>query len=279
MWPYVIREPIEIGTYGVMMAVGFLTSSWLLNKDLRRRHIDPGAGDMTIMIAIVLGVIGAKLAYLLTEADKFTFKDFVSGAGLTWHGGLILAAAGIIAYWIWKKFPMPVMLDAVAPLLASGYAFGRLGCLISGDGCYGIECVPGAAASFMCMAFPNGIVPTAPGVEVYPTPLFEALSNFALFGFLWAIRKRVRRTGVLFAIYMAGSGFSRFAIEFVRRSDDRPDRFLGLRDAHLIALAQVAIAVAVLAWAYWRSLPKEQEYGVVPASAAPAKAARKKQAR
>ncbi len=279
MWPYVIREPIEIGTYGVMMAIGFLTASWLLNKDLRRRNIDPGVGDMTIMIAIVLGVIGAKLAYLLTEAERFTFKDFISGAGLTWHGGLILAAAGIIGYWLWKKYPMAVMLDAVAPFLASGYAFGRLGCLISGDGCYGIECVPGAAASFLCMAFPNGIVPTAPGVIVYPTPLFEALSNFALFALLWSLRKKFRRPGVLFSIYMAWSGLSRFAIEFIRRSDDRPDRFLGLRDAHLIALAQVLIALAVLAWVMYRNLPREQEFGVMPAPAVAQKPPKKKRAR
>lgn len=279
MWPYVIREPIEIGTYGVMMAIGFLTASWLLNRDLRRRHIDPGAGDMTIMIAIVLGVIGAKLAYLLTEAEKFSIRDFISGSGLTWHGGLILAAAGIIAYWAWKKYPMPVMLDAVAPLLASGYAFGRLGCLISGDGCYGMPCDPNAPLSFLCMAFPNGIVPTAPGVIVWPTPLFEALSNFALFGVLWAIRKKFRRTGILFAIYMAWSGFSRFFIEFIRRSDDRPDRFLELRDAHLIALAQVVIAVIVLAWALNRFHPKDQEYGVLPAAAAPSKSTGKKRGR
>ena len=279
MWPYVIREPIEIGTYGVMMALGFLTASWLLNRDLRRRHIDPGAGDMTIMIAIVLGVIGAKLAYLLTEAGGFTLKGFISGAGLTWHGGLILAAAGIIAYWIWKKYPMPVMLDAVAPLLASGYAFGRLGCLISGDGCYGLECDPNAPLSFLCMAFPNGIVPTKTGVIVWPTPLFEALSNFALFGVLWAIRKKFRRTGILFAIYMAWSGLSRFAIEFIRRSDDRPDRFLELRDAHLIALAQVVIAVAVFVWAMRRRQPEGQDFGVLPVAAAASKPSRKKHGR
>ncbi|HNZ03178.1 MAG TPA: prolipoprotein diacylglyceryl transferase [Myxococcota bacterium] len=280
MWPYVIREPIEIGTYGVMMAIGFLTASWLLNKDLRRRNIDPGVGDVTIMIAIVLGVIGAKLAYLLTEAQHFTFKDFISGAGLTWHGGLILAAAGIVAYWVWKKYPIPVMLDAVAPLLASGYAFGRLGCLISGDGCYGVECSPDAALGFLCMAFPNGIVPTDPGVLVWPTPLFEALSNFALFGLLWGIRKKIRRPAIIFSIYMAWSGFSRFAIEFIRRSDDRPYRFLELRDAHLIALAQVLIAVVILVWAMYRKAPLEFDFGVLPAPAAGAeKASRKKKGR
>jgi phosphatidylglycerol:prolipoprotein diacylglycerol transferase len=252
-----------------MMAIGFLTASWWLGRDLRRRNIDPGVGDMTIMLAIILGVIGSKLAYLLTEAETFTARDFISGAGLTWHGGLILAAAGIIGYWMLKKLPMTVMLDAVAPWLATGYAFGRLGCLISGDGCYGLPCTPSSFDSFMCMAFPNGIVPTAPGVLVHPTPLYEAISNFVLAGVLVALRRKFRKPGFIFAIYLAWAGFSRFFIEFVRRADDRPDRLLGLRDAHWIALLQVALGVAVVLWVMLRKVPKDQEYGVLPAPAAP----------
>jgi len=139
-----------------------------------------------------------------------------------------------------------------------------------------MECVPGALDSFMCMAFPNGIVPTAPGVLVHPTPLYEAMSNFILFGVLWAIRKKFKRPGILFAIYLAWSGLSRFAIEFIRRADGRPDRFLGLRDAHLIALAQVVLALIVLAWAVYRNLPRNQEYGILPAQTVPEKAAKKK---
>lgn len=271
MWPYVIREPIEIGTYGVMMAIGFLTGSWWLGIELRRRRIDPAVGDITVMMAIVLGVVGSKLAYLLTEAETFTFKDFVSGAGLTWHGGLILAAAGIIGYWLAKKYPLPVMLDAVSPMLASGYAFGRLGCLISGDGCYGIPCTPTSLDRFMCMGFPNGIVPTPPGVVVHPTPMYESISNFILAGILWSLRKKFKRPGILFAIYLAWSGLSRFFVEFIRRSDGRPDRLLGLRDAHWIALLQVALALVVVAWAMYRTLPATQEYGIMPASKAPGK--------
>ena len=144
-----------------------------------------------------------------------------------------------------------------------------LGCLISGDGCYGLPCTPLSFDSFMCMAFPNGIVPTAPGVLVHPTPLHEAISNFVLAGVLVALRRKFREPGVLFAIYLAWAGFSRFFIEFIRRADDRPDRLLGLRDAHWIALLQVALGVAVVLWVMLRKVPKDQEYGVLPAPAAP----------
>lgn len=262
MWPYVMETPFKIGTYGVMMAVGFLTSSWWMNKELRRRNIDPGVGDMTIMLGIVLGVIGSKLAYMLTEAETFSFSDLISGAGLTWHGGLIMAGTGIVVYWVMKKLSVLIMLDNTAPMLASGYAFGRVGCFISGDGCYGIPCTPTDIDRLFCMPFPNGIVPTT--IPVHPTPLYEALAGFVIAAILWKIRKLFKHPGILFAIYLVGTGFSRFFIEFIRRADGRPDRFLDLRDAHWIALAQVALGVAMVIWAMLRTIPKGHEWGVMP---------------
>lgn len=267
MLDYLIETPLKIGTYGVMMAIGFLTASWILNRDLQRRGIDTKVGDAIVMFAIVMGVLGSKLAYMLTEADEFVWGDLISGAGLTWHGGLILAASTIVGYFIYKKLPVVVMLDAVAPMLASGYAFGRIGCLISGDGCYGIPCQADSFDKLLCMAFPNGIVRI--DIPVHPTPLYESVANFMLFGALWAMRKRIRRPGILFVIYLAVSGFLRFAVEFIRRPDGRPDRWLDLRDAQWIGIGQVVLALVILAFFMWRSIPKDQEFGILPIKADP----------
>ncbi|MBM4395213.1 MAG: prolipoprotein diacylglyceryl transferase [Deltaproteobacteria bacterium] len=306
MWPYVIESPLKIGTYGVMMACGFMTALWLLTRDLRRRNIDPKVAETTVFLGIIGGVIGAKLAYMFTEAETATFKDFFSGSGLTWHGGLILAAALIIGWYAWKKLPVLVMVDATAPMLASGYAFGRIGCQESGDGDYGLSCgnlVDRANCWLLgqynpiefcrmegipsfCMSYPRGIVPT--DELVHPTPVYEALDNFALFGVLWAVRKRIRHPGVLFGMYLIGSGILRFAIEFIRQDEGRPYRFWGLRDAHLVALGQIVLGIGFWAYALIRGVPKGQEYGVlaepVPALAAAAAAsdapgARKKRKR
>jgi len=285
MWPYVIEEPLRIGTYGVMMALGFLTALWAINKDLRRRNIDTRYGENTVFIAIIFGVIGAKLAYMFTEADTVEWTDFFTGAGLTWHGGLILAATAVITYYVVKKLPVLVMLDVMAPFLATGYAFGRIGCQLSGDGCYGIPCsgfvdrtscwlvsmyergfeicLTNTIPSF-CMSYPDGIVPT--DELVHPTPVFETTSNFLLAGVLWSMRRHIKHPGVLFGIYLVGAGILRFAVEFIRQSEGRPDRFWGLRDAHLVALACAVGGLVFVIVTLARKVPKEQEYGVLPVS-------------
>lgn len=282
MWPYVIEHPIRIGTYGVMMAVGFLTALKVLSHDLRRRGIDPKFAENTVFLGIVGGVLGAKLAYMFTEAQTVSWRDFFSGAGLTWHGGLILAATLIIGYYRLKRLPVLVMVDAVAPTLASGYAFGRIGCQLAGDGDYGLACgdfVDRASCwlvgmyergfefcfaktrPLFCMSYPDGIVPTEE--LVHPTPVYEAISNFLLFGLLWGVRKRIRHPGVLFALYLVGSGVLRFLIEAIRQPEGRPDRFFGLRDAEIIALASIAGGLVLAMVARLRRIPDGQEYGVL----------------
>lgn len=282
MWPYVIEHPLRIGTYGVMMAIGFLTALKVLSHDHRRRGIDPKFAENTIFLGIVGGVVGAKLAYMFTEAQTVSWKDFFSGAGLTWHGGLILAAILIIGYYRIKRLPVLVMVDAVAPTLASGYAFGRIGCQLAGDGDYGLPCgdfVDRASCwivgmyergfefcwaktrPLFCMSYPDGIVPTEE--LVHPTPVYETISNFLLFGILWGVRKRIRHPGVLLGLYFVGAGVLRFLIEIIRQPEGRPERFLDLRDAQIVALASIVGGLALAVFARVRRIPEGQEYGVL----------------
>ncbi len=263
MWPYVIEEPFRIGTYGVMMAVGFLIGYWLLVKEYRRRNVPVQMAETTIFICIVAGVLGAKLIYMITEAPVFRLKDLVSGSGLTWHGGFLLALTSLLVYYRLKKKPLLVMLDALAPMIATGYASGRVGCQLAGDGCYGVPCSVTDWDYAFCMSYPNGIVPTTE--LVHPTPVYEMLVNVFLFFLLWNLRKRIRHPGILFAMYCIGAGLLRFFVEFIRTADGRPDRFWGLRDAHLVALGIVAVGIAMWVYAQLRKVPTGQEYGVLPA--------------
>ena len=261
MWPYVLRHPITIGSYGVMMAIGFLTAYYLLRSEFRRRKIATDSdADWLIFIAMVSGVVGAKLAYLITEEGHFSIKEFFSGAGLTWHGGLILATISVLAYIKIKKIPMLLALDAIAPELATGYGFGRIGCQLAGDGDYGIHCAAHLPYP-LCMAYPKGIVHTTD--IVYATPIYESLGSFLLFAFLWAIRKKVKNPGVLFGLYLILAGLMRFLVEFIRQPEGRPIRFWGLRDAQLVSLGEMLLGIIMVVYYSLKKPDPSMEYGVL----------------
>ena len=114
------------------------------------------------------------------------------------------------------------------PGLALGYAIGRIGCQVSGDGDYGR-----AWDGPWAMGYPHGTVPTAPGVTVHPTPIYETLVMGLVAYVLWQLRDRVR-PGVLFALYLVIAGAERFLIEFIRRNETVA---LGLTAAQLESLS------------------------------------------
>ena len=124
----------------------------------------------------------------------------------------------------WRGFLGLGLLDFAAPLLALGYAIGRIGCQVSGDGDYGIR-----SSLPWAMGYPHGTVPTPPGVSVHPTPIYETLAMGLVALWLWRARDRYR-PGILFAFYLVLAGLERLLVEFVRRNDEV---LLGLTAAQL----------------------------------------------
>jgi phosphatidylglycerol:prolipoprotein diacylglycerol transferase len=113
----------------------------------------------------------------------------------------------------WRGFLSLQLLDIAGPGLALGYAIGRIGCQVSGDGDYGKPShLPWA------MGYAHGTTPTPPGVTVQPTPIYETLSMGLVAWLLWSWRERFR-PGVLFALYLVFAGIERFIVEFWRRND------------------------------------------------------------
>lgn len=97
-------------------------------------------GDITIMAAIA-GFLGAKIFDNLENWDRFIenpIANLLSPSGLTFYGGLIVAAVTIILYARRKNIGILHLCDAVAPGLMLSYATGRIGCQVSGDGDWGI---------------------------------------------------------------------------------------------------------------------------------------------
>ena len=188
--------------------------------------------------ALIGGLGGARGYYLLQKGGSVSLGDVFSGSGLIWYGGLL---GGVVAVVLWARrrgWLGLELLDLAAPCLALGYAIGRIGCQVSGDGDYG-KAWDGPWA----MGYPHGTVPTGPGETVHPTPIYETIVMGLVAWVLWQLRDRVR-PGALFALYLVFAGVERFLVEFIRRNADVA---LGLTAAQLESLVMVVAGVIWLA--------------------------------
>ena len=235
MYPHLLQiGPLTIHSYGAMVALGFLAALFFLNRELQRQGINSDLGSALITAGMVGGLVGAKLYFVLFETPPAmtwgeTLRSIFSGSGLTWHGGFIVAAGA--AVWVIRRRRAPVLpvADALGIALALGYAIGRIGCQLAGDGDYGVPTdLPWA------MAYPNGVVPTLE--RVHPTPVYETLVGLATFALLWSVRQRLRVPGLTFCLYLVLAGLARFMVEFIRLN---PRVMWGLTDAQLVSLVMV----------------------------------------
>ena len=199
MFPILFKYKfISIGGYGVMLGLGFYLAFLLFERELKLRDIDPELAYKILLAAIPCGIVGSKIFHILENLNEF-FADPIdmifSGSGLSAYGGYVLAI--FVSYFIIKKSKENVLqiFDAAAPSMALGYCFGRFGCHVAVDGCYGIN-----TTSFLGIAYPNGIVPTS--MTVYPTPLFEVFFSFIAVGFLLRMRKKNLAPGKLFFLFL-----------------------------------------------------------------------------
>jgi len=169
MYPEIQIGPLTLQTFGLMFALAFLGAGALLWKRFGEigKPVD-WAYEMGFA-ALVGGVVGSRIYFIVqnySEVKSDLLGNLFSGSGLVWYGGLI---GGVIAVCLWawyRDFLGLALLDLAAPALALGYAIGRCGCQLSGDGDYG-KPWNGPWA----MSYPDGTVPT--DRTVHPTPVYE----------------------------------------------------------------------------------------------------------
>jgi phosphatidylglycerol:prolipoprotein diacylglycerol transferase len=242
MQPEIDLGPLTLQTFGICFAVAFLFAGGLVARRLGEIGESPDWSYELIFCALIGGLVGARVDFLIqnwSDVSDDLLGNIFSGSGLVWLGGLIGGAIGVVLWARWRGFLGLQLLDLCAPGLALGYAFGRVGCQLSGDGDYGIKTdLPWG------MSYPKGTVPTTD--EVHPTPIYETLAMGLAALFLWRLRDRYR-PGVLFALYLVIAGIERLLIEFIRRNDPVA---LGLTLPQLIS---VGMAIAGGIWiAYLR---------------------------
>ncbi len=252
MIPEISIGPLTLQTFGLMFALAFIVAGAIVH----RRFIEIGKpGDWAYEMAFAAllgGLIGARLYFMVDNYD--TIKDdllgnIFSGSGLTWYGGAVGGAIGVLLWAWWRKFVNLRLADVAAPALAAGYAVGRIGCQLSGDGDYG-KPWDGPWA----MGYPDGVVPTPPGVTVHPTPVYETLTMGAAAVVLWLLRNRFR-PGILFALYLIFAGTERFLVEFLRTN---------VEVAFSLTAAQLESLAMVIAGAAWMLIVKNRHGSLAP---------------
>ena len=288
MIPYLHLGPFTLPTFGLMVATGLLVAAYVLQADFNRRReqleryrpsksdIHEGLlarlvsqsnkdeGFLIIGIAGLAGIVGARLYHVLETPRELIANPsvLISRFGFAWFGGFLggFVMLAILA----RRFRIPLLefLDLCSPAAGVGYAIGRIGCLLSGDGDYGVPTtLPWG------MSFPNGLVPTTgtwdpeshSGVclkyglpencTVHPTPIYEFLIWLAIAAILWRLGKRALNgagyKGEVFCGYLILTGIARFLIEFIRIN---PRSFFGLSNAQAASLVSILIGVILL----WR---------------------------
>jgi len=205
---------LSLKTFGIFFALNFLAWSAVVARRLKELGKPVDWAYEILFAALAGGLIGARGYWLIEKGGSVSLGDVFGGSGLVWYGGLIGGVIAVVLWARWRGFLTLALLDFGGFGLPLGYAIGRIGCQVSGDGDYGmVSSLPWA------MGYPDGVVATDPGVEVQPTPLYEAVSMGLVAWWLWRMRD-VLRPGVAFALYLVLGGLERFLVEFVRRNDE-----------------------------------------------------------
>ncbi len=241
---------IPIYSYGLMLGIAFLVASILLRRELVRRKMDENLAINLTFIALIAGIAGSKLFYIIEEwnfgdiplSSLLTTDVIFSPSGLTFYGGLIMSILSVIIFCKVKKLSVLGIFDIMSPPAALAYGMARIGCHLSGDGDYGIP-TNGTMWEFIGYDYSNGTVPTAPGVLAHPTSIYEFIIGLFIFLYLWNFAKHSRFDGDVFFRYLILSGFSRLMIEIIRLN---PDVILGLSQAQIISLCLIIIGSVML---------------------------------
>jgi phosphatidylglycerol:prolipoprotein diacylglycerol transferase len=205
-----------IHSYGLMLALSFLTGIWFSMTRAKRAGLDPDVIADVGFWLILSAVLGARLYYVLLHFDEFCgdlwsiINPFHGGGlvgigGLVMYGGFIGAVLAAVLYFSLKKLPFLPYADATAPGIAFGVMLTRIGCFLNGC-CFGAGtahggvCFPLSSAAGMYQheihavgLYPSQLYESAGGLLIALTILLVARSKpfiglqFYLFGLLYSI--------------------------------------------------------------------------------------------
>jgi phosphatidylglycerol:prolipoprotein diacylglycerol transferase len=226
------------------------------------------------LFALAGGLAGARALHIALAPSQYSFKIFaIWEGGIVFYGGFVGAlAAGVFYLWR-RRAPVLVVADVMAPSLALGMVFGRMGCFLKGccfgavtDLPWGIR-FPQIVETFVrdgqtCQEitgspaflqhrhdFPAQMADATQSLPVHPVQAYESLAMLGLFALLSWYWARRPRPGRVLASLGIGYGLWRFLVEFLR-GDPHPQA-LGLNFSQLVSLGVAAVAVL-----FWLIVPR-----------------------
>ena len=240
--PFVGGLSVSIRWYGILIASSMALGLWLATREAARRGESPDDLLKAAELALIGGLVGARLYYVLFNLDYYQTQPWwrifaVWEGGLAMHGGLIggLLAGGA---YVWAKgLPLLTYLDIVAPSLLLGQAIGRWGNFFNEEA-FGR---PTDLAWKLFISEPRRPPAFVDNQFFHPTFLYESLWNLAAFLLLYfVLRRRLERApGALFLAYLGLYSLGRFWVEGLRTDS----LMLGsMRVAQLVSVVAVAVA-------------------------------------
>lgn len=238
MHPVLLKlGPFTVYSYGLMVALGFALATFLACRRARLFGLDK---DRVIDLAVFVllgGIAGARVLYVLLNLSYYRVNMFealdLTKGGLVWYGGFLSALLVLVWYIKANRIKFWTVVDLLAPYIALGEAFGRIGCFLNGC-CYGFEVPPGS---------PLGIVFPGESAARYPTQIYSAIVLLLIFVILRLWQDRRHFAGEIFLGYCILYSAKRFSIEFLR--GDNPRIILGLTISQVISVVVFALAAAL----------------------------------
>lgn len=246
--------PLPINSFGLMVALAILVGIYRLQHSFKLNGLNPALAEGFVLAAGISGLIGARLWFIIenyTELKYDLLGALFSSAGFTFYGGLIVAWS--VLYFLCRRHSIAnhKFFDSVGPTMAIAYAIGRLGCQLSGDGDYGI-----ATSSWLGMSYSSGVVPTEPGVLVFPTPLYESSCAALIAVVLSRVEplKNWFRPYKRFGLYLLLISTERFFVEFIRVN---PELLWGFSEAQLVALLLIILGSIMVSGVFSSNQPQQ----------------------
>ncbi|MFP6581551.1 MAG: prolipoprotein diacylglyceryl transferase [Candidatus Hydrogenedentota bacterium] len=257
---------MPLHSYGFMIAVGFLSVLYFIQRDAEREGFDPKLFADLAFVVLPLGLLGTRLAHIFMFPKYYSLSDPIGWIAV-WNGGLVFQGGPPLAiaygYWFFRKKGIPFWngIDIIFPYVALGHGIGRIGCFLKGC-CYGALTDVPWATSFPRILDPDSnnitgspaflshfrdfsdiTVESTHAHAIHPTQLYSFVGLMCILGIMLSLRKWWNPyTGFTFPMYFIIYGSFRFGLEFLR-GDHNPVHAFGLSDQQLFSLGGVVIGI------------------------------------